>query len=160
MDIKELRNCFGKFATGVVVAATGTRFDDLCGLTINSFSSVSLSPPLVLFSIANESSNLEKFQNNQFFTLNILSEQQSDLAIEFAKANNPLKWDIEQYRLTSNSCPIFENALSYLECKSVNIFKSGDHHVIIGEVVDFKNLDEEKKPLLYFKSKFGTIQNG
>jgi len=156
MEIRGLRDCLGKFATGVVVAATGDS-DEIHGLTINSFSSVSLDPPLVLFCVDNRSSNLDKFRNNAFFTLNILSEGQIDLATAFAKPNNAEKWAVEGYSLTENSCPIFDNALGYLECRKDRIIEAGDHHIIIGEVVSFKDLGENKNPLLYFKSNFCKI---
>lgn len=155
MDIKELKNCFSKFATGVMIAALKcSENDELHGLTINSFSSVSLEPPLVSFCIGNESRNLERFQNNEFFTLNILSDSQLDLALAFAKVNNPDKWGVEKYLLTKNSCPVFENSLGYFECKRFKVVEAGDHHIIIGQIIDFKNLNEEKSPLIYFKSQF------
>lgn len=155
MDIKELKNCFSKFTTGVMIAATGClENSERYGLTINSFSSVSLEPPLVLFCIGNESGNLDKFQHNKFFTLNILSDSQRDLALQFAKANNPEKWSANNYSLTNSGCPFFEESLGYFECKRNDVIKSGDHHIIIGQVVDFKNMDEETSPLIYFKSQF------
>ena len=156
MEIRNLRDCLGKFATGVIIAATSLD-NKLDGMTINSFSSVSLDPPLVLFCVDNRSSNLAKFTKNEFFTLNILSEDQQDLATQFAMPDNDKKWLAEEYSWTNNGCPVFDNTLGYFECRKDRIIEAGDHHIIIGEVVGFENLDENKNPLLYFKSKFCRI---
>lgn len=155
---KELRNCLGKFATGVMIAGgfdkeTNKPF----GLTINSFASISLNPPLVSFCLANESSNLELFKRNQNFSLNILSEGQLQLAKEFAKAHNVNKWQVEKYISGEFSSPIFQNSLAFLECKVFKIIEAGDHQIIIGEVVDFNQLNPEQKPLIYYSSSFSRL---
>lgn len=158
MDIRNLKDCFAKFATGVMIAATGRGDNsDVHGLTINSFSSVSLEPPLVLFSVGNDSSNLEKFRNNSFFTLNILSADQKDIAAEFAKPSNEEKFLKSKYLFSANGCPIFEGVMAYMECKIDKIILAGDHHIIIGEVVDFNNNSSDQSPLLYFKSQFNKL---
>lgn len=155
---KELRNCLGKFATGVMIACgfdkeTNKPF----GLTINSFTSISLNPPLVSFCLASESSNLELFKRNQNFSLNILSESQLQLAKEFAKAHNVNKWQVEKYASGEFSSPIFQNSLAFLECKIFKIIEAGDHQIIIGEVVDFNQLNPEQKPLIYYSSSFSCL---
>ena len=158
MDIRNLKDCFAKFATGVMIAATGSGDNsDVHGLTINSFSSVSLEPPLVLFSVGNESSNLEQFRNNSFFTLNILSADQQDLAVEFAKPANKDKFLTSQYSFSANGCPVFEGVMAYMECKIDKIIAAGDHHIIIGEVVGFNHNNSDQSPLLYFKSQFNKL---
>ena len=126
------------------------------GMTINSFSSVSLKPPLVSFCIDNKSSNLPLFQKNKTFSLNILSEEQQELASGFATPKNSKKWGIEPYFLEKNGNPIFENSIGYFECKKHKIIKAGDHHIVIGEVVNFGKLSE-KAPLLYFQGKYSKF---
>ncbi len=127
--------------------------DEFFGMTINSFSSVSLNPPLVSFCIDNKSSNLELFKKNRTFSLNILSEQQQNLSSGFATPKNTKKWDIEAYSLGQYGNPIFENSLAYFECKKHRIIKAGDHHIVIGEIIDFAKLNESQ-PLLYFQGKY------
>ncbi len=130
--------------------------DEFFGMTINSFSSVSLNPPLVSFCIDNKSSNLELFKKNRTFSLNILSESQQSLSSGFATPKNSKKWDIEPYSLGKYGNPIFENSLAYFECKKHRIIKAGDHHIIIGEIIDFAKLNEAK-PLMYFQGKYRNI---
>jgi 3-hydroxy-9,10-secoandrosta-1,3,5(10)-triene-9,17-dione monooxygenase reductase component len=130
--------------------------EDFFGMTINSFSAVSLNPPLVSFCIDNKSSNLHLFKKNKTFSLNILSESQQNLANGFATPKNSKKWGIETYFLGQNGNPIFENSLGYLECRKHRIIKAGDHHIVIGEVVDFGKLNDSK-PLLYFQGKYQKL---
>lgn len=127
--------------------------EEFFGMTINSFSSVSLNPPLVSFCIDNRSANLNFFKKNKTFSLNILSIAQQDLARGFATPKNSSKWGIETYFLGQNGNPIFENSLAFFECRKHRIIKAGDHHIIIGEVVDFAKLNDSK-PLLYFQGKY------
>lgn len=126
------------------------------GMTINSFTSVSLKPPLVSFCIDNRSANLSLFQKNKTFSLNILSEEQQNLANGFATPKNSAKWGIETYFLGQHGNPIFENSLAYFECRKHRIIKAGDHHIIIGEIVDFAKL-KDSKPLLYFQGKYRNL---
>ncbi len=154
MNERELRDCFGLFATGVMIA-TASFEDKLYGMTINSFASVSLEPALLLFSVDNKSSNLSAFQKAKNFSLSILSEQQLLLAQEFAKPANEKKWQVEEY-LSAKSAPIFENSIGYFECERHEIVVAGDHHIIIGKVVGCSKL-KEGKPLLYLSGAFSSF---
>jgi flavin reductase (DIM6/NTAB) family NADH-FMN oxidoreductase RutF len=131
--------------------------EEFFGMTINSFSSVSLHPPLVSFCIDNRSTNLNLFKKNRFFSLNILNEEQIDLAQGFATPKNTKKWQIEPYFLGNHGSPIFENSLGFFECKKHRIIKAGDHHIVIGQIVDFAKI-QNKNPLLYNQSKFCTLE--
>lgn len=130
--------------------------EEFFGMTINSFSSVSLNPPLVSFCIDNRSTNLRLFKKNHYFSLNILSEDQIELARGFATPKNTKKWQIEPYFLGIKGSPVFENSLGFFECKRHRIIKAGDHHIIIGEVIDFAKI-QDKNPLLYNRSQFGSL---
>jgi flavin reductase (DIM6/NTAB) family NADH-FMN oxidoreductase RutF len=158
---KTLRDCFGLFPTGVMIASTNFK-DKFYGLTINSFSSVSLDPPLLLFSIDNQSSNLTAFKKSQYFSLNILSVKQINLAKEFAKPLNHHKWtqqkSAEPYFLGKFGNPVFENSLGFFECEQHKIIKAGDHHVIIGKIIDFSKLNL-KPPLFYVKGEFSAFEH-
>lgn len=152
MNERELRDCFGLFATGVMIASTNFK-DELYGMTINSFASVSLNPPMLLFSIGNESYNLKYFKKTKYFTLNILSVDQLKLAQEFARKGNQHKWAMEEFYLTHKKNPVFNNSLGFFECKKHKMIKAGDHHILIGEIVDFAKFND-LKPLTYIKSQF------
>lgn len=152
IDQQNLKSCFGSFATGVMIATTHFEGKNY-GLTINSFASVSLDPALLLFSIDNKSSNLNAFLQSQHFALSILSESQLALAQEFAKAGNDSKWNLEKYFLAKHEAPIFENAIGYFECLQYDIVQAGDHHIIIGKIIDCKKTSNAKS-LIYLNSKF------
>lgn len=131
--------------------------EEFFGMTINSFSSVSMKPPLVSFCIDNRSSNLNLFRKNRYFSLNILSETQQALASGFATPKNNEKWQIEPYFLGIHGSPIFENSLGFFECKKHRVIKAGDHHIIIGEVVEFGKI-QDAGPLLYNRSGFCSLK--
>jgi flavin reductase (DIM6/NTAB) family NADH-FMN oxidoreductase RutF len=125
-------------------------------MTINSFSSVSLEPSLVLFAIDNKSANLSLFKKNRYFSLNVLSLEQLELARAFATPKNSKKWGVEPYLLGKFGNPIFQNSLGFFECRKQKVIKAGDHHIIIGEVLDFGKISESN-PLVYYRGKFSSL---
>jgi len=138
------------FATGITVVAT--KYNSiLYGKTINSFSSLSLSPPLILFSLDNQSSKLNIFKKSETITINILSKKQQTISNNFAKKNPDWK-DIE-YDLLKNGNPIIKNCVSNLDCKIIDKLKKGDHIIFICEVSQVMNNDK-LKPLIYYNSKY------
>ena len=138
------------FATGITVVATKYNLT-LYGKTINSFSSLSLSPPLVLFSLDNKSSKLNIFKNSKKITINILSKKQQLISNNFAKKNP--EWEDIEYDLLKNGNPIIKNCVSNLDCKIIDKIKKGDHLIFICQVSQVINNDK-LKPLIYYKSKY------
>ena len=138
------------FATGITVVATKYN-STLYGKTINSFSSLSLSPPLVLFSLDKNSSKLNIFKNSKTLTINILSKKQKLISNNFAN-KNPVWKDIE-YDSLKNGNPIIKNCVSNLDCKVVDKIKKGDHIIFICQVSHIMNNDK-LKPLIYYNSKY------
>lgn len=151
-DHQVLKNCFSQFATGVMIATTSYKGKNY-GLTINSFSSISLDPALVLFSIGNDSYNLKFFKKSKKFCLNILSENQLELAREFAKVSNGEKWQFAEFFLSQKANPIFKNISAFIDCKKYKTIKLGDHHVFIGEIIEIEHFRIDE-PLLYFNGQF------
>jgi flavin reductase (DIM6/NTAB) family NADH-FMN oxidoreductase RutF len=138
------------FATGITVVAT--KYNSiLYGKTINSFSSLSLSPPLVLFSVDKKSSKLNIFKKSETITVNILSKKQQLISNNFAKKNPDWK-DIE-YDSLKNGNPIIKNCVSNLDCKIIDRIKKGDHIVFICKVSQVI-INDKLKPLIYYKSKY------
>ncbi len=176
MNERDLRDCFGLFATGVMVACarslnesldrqiqnhssdkiSSNNDDELYGITVNSFSSVSLEPPILLFSIDNRSYNLQAFLEAKTFSLNILSIDQLNIAQEFARAQNHKKWDIVRHSYTDRGNPIFKDSLGFFECEKYQVIQVGDHHIFLGKIINFAKFSS-KKPLLYFGSKFADL---
>ena len=138
------------FATGITVVATKCN-SILYGKTINSFSSLSLSPPLILFSLDNKSSKLNIFKKSEKITINILSKKQKLISNNFAKKNPDWK-DIE-YETLKNGNPIIKNCVSNLDCKIIDKIKKGDHLIFICKVLKVINNDK-LKPLIYYNSKY------
>jgi flavin reductase (DIM6/NTAB) family NADH-FMN oxidoreductase RutF len=131
--------------------------DEFFGMTVNSFSSISLNPPLVSFCIDNKSSNLEFFRKNRYFSLNFLSQDQKELSNAFATPKNSEKWNVEAYFFGKFGNPIFEKSLGFLECKKHRVIKAGDHHIIIGEILDFAEISN-KEPLIYYRGKYQKLK--
>lgn len=144
------KNTLSKFSTGITVVATN-KSSILYGKTINSFSSLSLSPPLVLFSLDIKSSKLNIFKNSKLISINILSKNQKTISNNFAK-NNP-NWNKTEYNILKNGNPIIKNCVSNLDCKIIEKIKKGDHIIFICKVVQVLN-NNKLKPLIYFNSKY------
>ncbi len=130
--------------------------DEFFGMTINSFTSISLNPALISFCIDNKSANLKFFKQNRYFLLNILSIQQHELASAFATPKNSKKWTVEPYIFSKFGNPIFQNSLCFIECKKHKVIKMGDHHIIIGEVIDFAKVNDQQ-PLIYFNGSYQKL---
>ena len=150
VNTKNFRKTLSKFSTGITVVAT-SKNSILYGKTINSFSSLSLSPPLVLFSLDLKSSKLSIFRNSKFISINVLSKNQKYISDNFAK-NSPT-WKKIDYQLLKNGNPIIKNCMSNLDCKIIDKIKKGDHLIFICKVLKVMN-NETLKPLIYFNSKY------
>ncbi len=153
---RHLRDCFGCFTTGVTVATTVTSEQKPVGVTLNSFSSVSLEPPLVLFSLNNQSSLLPIFRNASHFILNILAEKQIQLSRNFALSSSD-KW--EGVRFTpgeKTAMPRIEGVIAYIECANETTYIVGDHHIFIGKVLECQKLSDDD-PLIYYKGNYRAI---
>ncbi|MDB5868491.1 MAG: hypothetical protein JWP96_823 [Polaromonas sp.] len=150
-----LRRAFGSFATGVTIITTTDADGQPVGLTANSFTSVSLDPPLVLFCLDRNSSNLERFQRSCVFGINVLSSDQKELSSRFVKRGedrfNGVSWE-----LRDSGVPVIEGAAATFECDSHTTFDGGDHLVFIGRVRRF-GFDAERDPLLYFQGRYREI---
>lgn len=147
MDLRELRNCMGRFATGVTVVTCYTE-GGYHGLTVNSFTSVSLDPPLVLVSVDRKTKALEHLKDNAF-TVNILTDQQQDVAMHFAgrpQEKPTFKW------VEGEHAPYIEGSLAYIECVPWKAYDGGDHVLYLGEVKNFEY--NEGAALTYFAGQF------
>ncbi|MCP3740227.1 flavin reductase family protein [Rossellomorea sp. BNER] len=148
MDIRDLRNCLGKFATGVTVVTWNSENQQKQGITVNSFTSVSLDPPLVLVSIDKKAKANERMQGKPF-VINILSSGQEAIAWQFAgKEQLGLQIDWEE----SNYGPKIQGSLATIECKPWEEYDGGDHVLYVGEVKNYHY--EEGNALVFFQGKF------
>ena len=150
VNSQNFKKALSKFSTGITVIATNKN-SVLYGKTINSFSSLSLSPPLVLFSLDVKSSKLKIFKNTKFISINVLSEKQKFISDNFAK-NTP-NWGNIDYKLLKSGNPIIKNCVSNLDCKILNKIKKGDHIIFICKVLKVM-ISDKLKPIIYFNSKY------
>lgn len=155
VDAREFRNALGTFATGVTIITTMSEEGEPIGLTANSFSSVSLDPPMVLFCLGRLSYSFAHFENSKHFVVNILSESQETQSNHFAKPSVD-KWNDVTYDLCGNGCPAFKDALAIFECATHDLHDAGDHVIIVGEVEEFR-YRAEGDPLLYYRGRYAQI---
>jgi flavin reductase (DIM6/NTAB) family NADH-FMN oxidoreductase RutF len=155
-DRLQLRNAFGRFATGVcVITAHPEGFDPL-GMTINSFSSVSLDPPLLLWSLQNDSECVPAFNATNRFAVNILTSEQLEQSKQYArKGEHSLKPD--HFRIGTTGLPILRDTLASFECELWQRYDGGDHVILVGKVLAVES-GGEAKPLLFFSGAYQDIQ--
>lgn len=158
LDTKKLRNVLGCYATGVAIITARTGANDHIGVTVNSFSSVSLDPPLILFSLLRTARVLAGFQQATSFVVNILAQGQQPLSNIFARPSTACWSDIE-FTCAANGCALLANSLAHLECNKAAELDGGDHLIFLGEVTDF-HLRSSGDPLLFYRGAYGTYARG
>lgn len=150
-DTKSFRNALGSFATGVTVITAQDTNGALAGVTANSFNSVSLDPPLILWSIAKQSSSFTIFEQASHFAVNILAADQIDLSNNFAKPSDNKFADIP-HTFGLGQAPLLENCTAQFECENHQILDGGDHWIMLGKVMSFNT--SNKAPLLYAQGSY------
>jgi flavin reductase (DIM6/NTAB) family NADH-FMN oxidoreductase RutF len=156
---REFRDALGLFATGVTVV-TGISSDGArLGTTISSFSSVSLDPPLVLFSLSRRAAGFTAWSAVETFAVNILAEDQSAISTRFARAMTD-KWEGVAPVYGANRCPLLNEALAWIECSSYGKHDGGDHLILVGRVdrLTVRNR-AEFRPLLFFRGKYRRLDS-
>jgi flavin reductase (DIM6/NTAB) family NADH-FMN oxidoreductase RutF/DNA-binding IclR family transcriptional regulator len=145
-DQRALRNCLGTYVTGVTIVTTVAPCGTPVGITVNSFSSVSLDPPLVLWSQALCARSFPAFRDAERFVINILAEDQAEISRRFAKAGED-KFANIPIRRGLGGLPIIEGCTAFLECTKSATYPGGDHAVFVGRVENFEHT--ELKPLAF-----------
>lgn len=148
IDGRELRNALGRFATGVCLITTTTDEGEALALTANSFSSVSLDPPLVLWSLQNNSDVFDIYANPRHFAINVLAREQEMLSNQYARKGEH-RLAPEHYRPGKNGAPIICNALVSFECALEATHEGGDHLIIVGRVQEME-VRPTGEPLLFY----------
>lgn len=152
MDVRKLRDCLGRFATGVaIVTTTGVRGQPVA-ITVNSFSSVSLEPPLVLWSLDRRSSAMAAFAQSAGFAIHVLSSAQQDLSSRFAQRGVDKFADFPLQR-HERGYPLLSEAHALIVCERHAMSEVGDHMLLIGRVVDLM-VTEEGSPLIFYRGNY------
>jgi flavin reductase (DIM6/NTAB) family NADH-FMN oxidoreductase RutF len=155
IDARALRNALGHYATGVAVITTRTPQGANTGVTVNSFTSVSLAPPLVLFCLANRANVLAAFEQAGHFAINVLARGQQGLSNRFARPSSN-NWDDVAHRAGEHGCAMLEGALASFECVRRAAYPGGDHLILVGEVLRFEAAPIAE-PLVFYQGSYGTF---
>lgn len=150
-----IRSAFGRFATGVTIVTTVNGNGHNAGMTASSFNSVSLDPPMVLWSAGTQASEYEVFANCNKFAVHVLGEKQTDLSNRFATPDID-KFEGVDWKLSSNNLPVIADCPLCLQCETVASHQASDHRIIIGLVVDVE-FGSEEPPLLYYGSAYHAL---
>ncbi len=149
----ELRRAMGTFASGVTVV-TGIDGDEAVGFACQSFASVSLEPPLVLFCADHRGKAWPRIRTSGRFTVNVLGEEQQDVCGRFGSARGAkydgLDWDVSRW-----GTPALRNVLLRVHCEVHDVHVAGDHDVVIGRVLEVENCGDAR-PMIFFRGRFGV----
>ena len=156
LDSRKFRDTVGSFATGVTIITTLDREGGPVGLTANSFASLSLDPPLVLFCLDRNVQSFEAFHANRHFAVNVLAEEQEELSRRFALTGAG-KWRGVAFDAWGTGCPILRGCIANIECDVESIVEGGDHVIIVGAVVRTHQEGGEVRPLTFFRGNYGGI---
>ncbi len=150
-DKRDLRKALGSFGTGVTVVTSGNSQSRWVGVTANSFSSVSLEPPIVLWSLVSTSPNLEVFDQTERFVINVLALEQVELSKQFSKPLTDKFAGVECVE-GLGGVPVIQNCVATFECKTVQRILVGDHVLFLGQVENY--VYEGKTPLLFCQGQY------
>ncbi len=151
LDIDAFRSALSRFATGIGVVTTLDSAGEKIGITISSFNSVSLDPPLILWSIGLDSMSYDVFTEVDCFAVHILARQQEELCDRFAQRGNN-KFASLDCREGLHGVPILPDFAACFECSTEHIYPGGDHKIVVGRVHRFE--ERETEPLIYYRSRF------
>ena len=158
-DARDFRDVLGTFATGVTVITTVTAAGEKLGSTVSSFNSVSLDPPLVLFSIARNAKSFEAWQEARGFAVNVLAEEQVDISNRFGR---PLadKWGALAF-VSGAVCrfPLIPGALAAMECVHFANYDGGDHLILVGRVVSISRHPASRRPLVFHGGRYRVLDD-
>lgn len=153
-DTRSFRSALGTFATGITVVTSIGPDGERLGFTANSFNSVSLDPPLVLFSLDRRAYSLKAFEAAGVFAINVLREDQEQVSTAFARALSN-KWDSVNFETWETGCPILADALANFECETKSMHDGGDHVIFVGQVLALRT--GEGRPLLYYRGAYRQL---
>lgn len=152
-DARDFRTAAGQFLTGVTIVTTLDAEGKPCGLTANSFTSVSLHPPLVLWCIGRDSTNLDAFDAGNPWAVHVLGLHQQDLAVRFSTKGIE-RFDGIDWSPGVDGTPLLPGALAVFECRPSSVYDGGDHLIYLGEVAGLTIGDTDRPALGYFRSRY------
>lgn len=154
-DPRTLRDALGCFATGVTVVTCVGDDGRPAGLTVNSFTSVSLDPPLLLVCLAKQAASAAPLTQADSFAVNVLQTGQQPASIRFATRDED-RFGTTPWSRGEGGAPILEESLGVFECERYAVYDGGDHHILVGRVVK-ASFDASLDPLLYFRGRYRRL---
>ena len=154
-DDRAFRNAMGNFCTGVVIA-TGMHEGQPIGFAAQSFVSLSLDPPLVAICPGKSSSSWPKIRESGSFAINFLGKAQKSVCDVMATSGGDKFASIEWQPGVTGS-PLINGVIGYVDCQLIAEHETGDHTIAVGQVQDFKILQDDAEPLLFFKGAYGDF---
>ena len=151
----KIRKAFGCFATGVAVATTRSQAGEPIGITISSFNTVSLDPPLVLWSVGHDSISFDAFAQAEYFAVNVLARHQENLSDRFA-ARGTDKFAGLECSEGVGGVPVLTECAACFECSTEYRYPGGDHLILVGRMLNFE--DHGLEPLIFYRSQFRGAQ--
>ena len=156
VDPALLRRALGAFVTGVTVVTTRTAAGDPVGITVNSFNTVSLSPPLVLWSLSLHAASFDAFVQSSHFVVNVLGRHQIALSERFATTGGD-KFAGVAWRTGLADMPFLDGTAARFTCRNVHRYPGGDHLIFVGEVVAFER--GARAPLVYANGGYAELRD-
>lgn len=154
IDPRDFRNALGSYATGVTIITAAGADGKPYGITCNSFASVSLNPPLVLWSLVRYSSTLSVFQNASHFAVNVLGASQQAIAHKFSKSSEDKFAGVDWMRGLGNA-PLLVDSVANFQCRAADRYYGGDHVIFLGAVEAYSY--NRKEPLLFARGSYGRF---
>ncbi len=152
-DSRELRDGFAEFLTGVTVVTTRDADDEPAGLTVNSFSSLSLDPPLVLFSIGKSADTFAAFEAGNGFVIHVLAGDQVDMSLQFSTKEID-RFEGVEWSPGFEGLPLIVGTLATFECSREHTYDGGDHLILVGRIERLTIGDRTRPALGYFRSRY------
>ncbi|WP_313528695.1 flavin reductase family protein [Shinella sp.] len=156
MEERQFRNALAEYATGVTIVTARTKSGEKIGMTMTSFNTVSLDPPLVLFSVGLKALSLQALREADAYVVNILARTQENLSNQFARASSD-KWAGVHHTDGHKGAPRLTNAIAQFECEPHACHDGGDHLIFLGRVVNFRTSDTAAEPLLFFRGRYHSV---
>lgn len=153
-NTRTLREAFGRFASGITIVTAPSR-DGPVGITANSFSSLSLDPPLVLWSADIASRRFPYFENAQHYAIHILAAEQVSICHGFSKS--PFAFKETDLAFNEHNVPLIEGCLARFECRQSAVYPGGDHKIVVGEVLNAEMRDGDS--LAFFAGQIRALEN-
>ncbi len=147
VNSQQFKKALSNFPSGVTIATTSYN-NRLFGLTVSSFTSVSLSPPLILFCINTLSTSINAFTNSKYFAISILAANQAALSQHFSQPQFNKFANISYHLGEHSAAPLIDGAVCHIECAKFTQYSAGDHEIMIGEVIHTV-INEELRPLVH-----------